>query len=416
MTSTGLSRGHRLVRMSGRDPDEAHRAATPLELLFDLTFVVAFGAASAELAHALSEGHVGAGIAGFALVGFAVGWAWVNYSWFASAYDTDDWVMRLATLVQMVGVLILTFGIPNVFASIDSGARLDTGLMVAGYVVMRAALAPLWLRAAREDPQRRRSALFMAATIALAQVAWVVAAVFVVDPAAIVVVAVLLIAFELAGPVITERRLDPIPWHPHHLAERFGLLAIIALGEVIFGTVTTISAVVQDQGWSFGAGLVAFAGSALAFALWWVYFMIPAGEVLSRHRERVLFWAYGHIALFASIAAVGAGLHVLANQIEGTAHLGPVGAAVAIALPVLLLSVAIFVIYSVLLRSFDGFHVPLFAVSVLALIAAVAAAALGFSLTVTLLLVLASPTIVILGYEWIGHRHQEEALFGAEGR
>jgi low temperature requirement protein LtrA len=41
---TMTTRTHRMLRMSGRDPHERHRASTPLELLFDLTFVVAFGA------------------------------------------------------------------------------------------------------------------------------------------------------------------------------------------------------------------------------------------------------------------------------------------------------------------------------------------------------------------------------------
>ena len=90
--------------MSGRDPDEGHRSATPLELLYDLTFVVAFGIAADELAHYLADGHYRTGILGFVFATFAVSWAWINYSWFASAYDTDDWVMRLATMVQMVGV------------------------------------------------------------------------------------------------------------------------------------------------------------------------------------------------------------------------------------------------------------------------------------------------------------------------
>jgi low temperature requirement protein LtrA len=410
MTIAGRGRSHHLLRMTGRDPDEQHRAATPLELLFDLTFVVAFGAAANELAHALAEGHVGAGVAGFSFASFAVGWAWVNYSWFASAYDNDDWLMRLATLVQMVGVLILTFGIPDAFASIDEGEPLENGLIVAGYVVMRTAVVPLWLRAARDDPARRRTALFFATTIALAQVGWVLLALFVEAPVALVVSTVALIGFELAGPIFTERRLDPVPWHPHHLAERFGLLVIITLGEVVIGTVTAISAVVQDQGWSFEAGVVAFSGTALAFALWWQYFLTPAGEVLARHRERVLFWAYGHIVVFASIAATGAGLHVLADAVEGTAHIDRVGAALAVGVPVLVLSVTIFVLYSVLLHAFDPFHVPLFVVSVLAILAGIGAAALGASLTVTLVLLVASPTIVIVGYEWIGHRHQEAAL------
>ena len=55
---------HRVRRMAGRDPDEQHRVATPLELLFDLTFVIAFGAAADELAHFLAEGHVATGVIG----------------------------------------------------------------------------------------------------------------------------------------------------------------------------------------------------------------------------------------------------------------------------------------------------------------------------------------------------------------
>jgi low temperature requirement protein LtrA len=82
-----------------------------LELLCDLTFVVAFvvafgaafGAAANELAHYLAEGHFGAAIGGFSFAVFAVVWAWMYYSWFASAYNNDDWVFRVATMVLMVG-------------------------------------------------------------------------------------------------------------------------------------------------------------------------------------------------------------------------------------------------------------------------------------------------------------------------
>src|SRR3954466_15858103 len=97
---------HRVARMSGRDPGEDHRASTPLELLYDLTFVVAFGTAANELAHYLPDGHFTTALVGFAIASFAVAWAWIHYSWFASAYDTDDRVMRLATMVQMIGVIV----------------------------------------------------------------------------------------------------------------------------------------------------------------------------------------------------------------------------------------------------------------------------------------------------------------------
>ena len=57
---------HARRRFTGRDPDEPHRTATPLELLFDLTIVVAFGTASDHLSHYVAEDHVTTGVLGFA--------------------------------------------------------------------------------------------------------------------------------------------------------------------------------------------------------------------------------------------------------------------------------------------------------------------------------------------------------------
>src|SRR5436190_12749982 len=151
-------RAHRRRRFSGRDPEEHHRAATPLELLYDLTIVVAFGTAADELAHYVADDHVGAGVAGFAFAAFAVSWAWVNYSWFASAYDTDDWVFRLATMVQMAGVIVLSLGLQPMFASIDRGGALDNRVVVAGYVIMRVALVFLWWQVSRHDRERAPAA------------------------------------------------------------------------------------------------------------------------------------------------------------------------------------------------------------------------------------------------------------------
>src|ERR1700755_352032 len=130
--------------MGGRDPHERHRAATPLELLFDLTFATSFGLAASEVASVLAEVHVIAGVVGFGFASFAICWAWINFSWFSSAYDTDDWLFRIVTMVQMVGVLILAAGVPRMFASIERAGRLDNSVMVFGYVVMRVPLVFQW--------------------------------------------------------------------------------------------------------------------------------------------------------------------------------------------------------------------------------------------------------------------------------
>ncbi|MGK2853332.1 MAG: low temperature requirement protein A, partial [Microbacteriaceae bacterium] len=202
----GYSGSHRIRLMSGRDPHESHRAATPLELLFDLTFVVAFGVAASQFAHALAAGHVGAGLAGFGFAVFAVCWAWINFTWFASAYDTDDWVYRLMTMLQMVGVIILALGLPDLYASLEHGGHVDNAVMVAGYVVMRVAMVGQWLRAARQDPARRSACLTYVAAITIAQLGWI-AAIFVHTPLSVTfVIVVLLMGVEMLGPVLAERR------------------------------------------------------------------------------------------------------------------------------------------------------------------------------------------------------------------
>ncbi|MEI2453101.1 low temperature requirement protein A [Lysobacter firmicutimachus] len=144
---------HHVRRMGGRDPHEAHRVATPLELLFDLTFVISFGSAASQFAHALAEGHYSTALIGFGLTSFGICWVWVNFSWFSAAYDTDDWLFRIMTMTQMIGVLIFAIGRPRLFASLESDdGRASTGMMVFGYVVMRVALVLQWLRAASQNP------------------------------------------------------------------------------------------------------------------------------------------------------------------------------------------------------------------------------------------------------------------------
>jgi low temperature requirement protein LtrA len=398
--------------MTGRDPAEAHRAATPLELLFDLAFVVAFSQASSGLAHYLAEGHIGSAIMGFAFVMFATGWAWINFSWFASAYDTDDWFYRLTTLVQMIGVVVLTLGIPPLFHSIDEGHYLDNGVLVAGYVVMRVAMIAQWLRVARQDPARRRTALTYALWVTVAQVGWVALAIAHTALGLTIVIALVLWGVELVGPWLAERRVHEggTPWHAHHIAERYGLLTIIALGEGVFGTVTAVSAVIEHQGWTVEAVLLVTAGIGLTFGVWWSYFLMPAGRILAKHRNRGFGWGYGHLLLFAAITATGAGLHVAAYELEGEAELGTVGAVLTVAIPVLVLCLTIFALYDYLVQAIDPFHFGLIAGTVALLVASVLAAAAGASMGTSLILITLSPFVVVVGYELVGHRHEAAAL------
>jgi low temperature requirement protein LtrA len=96
---------HESRRMGGRNPHEAHRVATPLELLFDLTFATSFSLAASQLADAIAAGRFMAALLGFSFASFAICWAWINFSWFSSAYDTDDWIFRIVTIAACRGVL-----------------------------------------------------------------------------------------------------------------------------------------------------------------------------------------------------------------------------------------------------------------------------------------------------------------------
>jgi low temperature requirement protein LtrA len=320
--------------MGGRDPHEANRAATPLELLFDLTFATSFGLAASEAAPVLAAGHFVAGLVGFGFASFAICWAWMNFSWFSSAYDTDDWVFRILTMVQMIGVLVLGTGVQRVFVSIERSGHLDNSIMVLGYVIMRVPLVFQWLRAAKDDSARRRVCLTYGATIAIAQAGWVSQVLLPLPAAAAISLGGILVLVEMTGPVFAERQAGGTPWNAHHIAERYSLFAIIALGEGVVGTGAALSAVVGRQGWTLNAMLVGIAGTGLIFGMWWVYFLVPSGEILERHRDRAPVWGYVQMLIVTSIVATGAGLRVAASYIEGIAGIPGLAVVLTVAVPV----------------------------------------------------------------------------------
>lgn len=398
--------------MAGRDPEEGGRSATPLELLFDLTFVVAYGTAADELAHALAEDHIGSGILPFAFAAFAITWAWINFSWFASAYDTDDWIYRLTTMLQMVGVLILALGLAPLFESIYEGDSVDNTVLVAGYVVMRVAMVLQWLRAARQDPARRAASLSYVTTILIAQAGWIALALARTSVAVMFVWAAVLLLVELGGPALAERRTSGTPWHPHHIAERYGLLVIIALGEALIGTMASLTAIFgrEGEGWSLDFALIGLAGVALTFGMWWMYFVIPCGDILARRRERSFGFGYGHIPLFGALVAVGAGLHAAAYYLEGETKLGVTGTVLTVAIPLALYVLAVYAVYAQLSRTLDPFHLTLLLITGVILAGAVVMAFGGAAAAASLMVLALSPWVTVVGYELHGHRHNAQVL------
>ncbi len=398
--------------MEGRDPHESHRTATPLELLFDLTFVVAFGIAADELAHYVVEEHFKAGLLGFALATFAIIWAWINFSWFASAYDTDDWVYRLTTMVQMVGVIVLALGLPAMFKSIDEGATVDNRVMVAGYVVMRVAMVFQWARAARQDPPRREACQTYIVAIVVAQAGWIALLIANTSIAVTFVFVGLLTLVECAGPWIAETRKGGTPWHAHHIAERYGLLVIIALGEGVIGTIASLTALVGPEGvgWSVDAALVAIAGTALTFGMWWIYFIVPSAQILHVHRRLSFRWGYGQMPLIGAVVATGAGLHIAAYYIEEESELDAAATVLCVVIPVAVYILGVFAIYTVLARTVDRFHLVLLACSAVLLAAPLVLASAGATMAWCLVVLALSPWVTVVGYELRGHAHNARVL------
>ncbi|MEV8452755.1 low temperature requirement protein A [Streptomyces sp. NPDC052095] len=314
--------------MTARSRTEKHRVSTPLELFFDLCFVVAVSQAGARLVHAVAGGHALAGIGGYAAVFFAIWWAWVNFSWFASAYDTDDALYRVVTLVQITGVLVLAAGVPRAF---DAG---DWTVVVAGYVVMRLALTSQWLRAAHcTQGAERRVAQRYAAGITLVQLGWI-AMLFLPGNASGGVraaVFVVLVLAEITVPAVAERD-RPTSWHPHHIGERYGLFTIIVLGESIASATVAVQEALDEHD-ALGELLpIAAGGLLIVFSAWWIYFAVPIHDYLRGSREAFL-WGYGHYLILGSAAAIGAGIEVSVEEAVGKAHVPTTVAAAAVTLP-----------------------------------------------------------------------------------
>ncbi len=337
--------GLRTKPMRGRDPAELRRAATPLELLFDLAAVVAVAFCAEGLAEGLAEGRTVEALIRYPLVFFAIWWAWMEFTWFASAFDTDDAVYRVAIFVQMGGSLVLAAGAPEAF---NDG---DFATVTIGYVLMRVGLISLWLRVRHDTTtmKGKATATRYAVSLTVLQVGWLAListsnhTLFYVGFAALVV-------GELAVPFIAQRP-QATPWNPEHIAERYGLFTIIVLGEsVVASTAGLRTAVDAGEGFADLAG-VAAGGLVLVFAMWWLYFDQPAVHVAKAIRGsrrpglRAARWGYGHYLIFGSAAATGAGLALNIDRVGHHSAMTDQHAALAVAVPAAVYAVTVWVLH-----------------------------------------------------------------------
>ncbi|ARC56446.1 hypothetical protein AS850_05075 [Frondihabitans sp. 762G35] len=382
MTSTSPRAS--LRRMVMRDPTEPHRAASPLELLFDLVFVVAVSFAAQGLHHDLAGGHELDGVVYYVMAFFGIWWAWMNFTWFATSFDTDDWLYRIVTIVQMGGALTYAAGIPG-FLDVEH-PRFALG--VVGYVIMRLPMAFQWFRAARDDPSMRPTTLRYAWAILVVQVFWV--ALLLVPPGLQVPTFFVGVALELLVPVFAER-FGTTAWHRRHITERYGLFTIIVLGESILASTNAVVDAASVAEHLPTLILLAATSLVIVAAFWWLYFALPQHDLL-RGIATALGWGYGHYLVFASAAALSAGIEIAIDASEGRGGLPPAASAAALALPC---AIYVFAVWLLVIRpqASRGVNVV---VPLLALATAVATFA-PFSAQVVAALLVAAVIVVSRG-------------------
>ncbi|MCM3778106.1 low temperature requirement protein A [Microbacterium hydrocarbonoxydans] len=318
--------------MQPRDPAQPHRTASSLELFFDLVFVVAVSITSAQLHHALSHGDFVHGITSYAMLFFAIWWAWMNFTWFATSFDTDDWLYRVTTIVQMGGVLVLAAGVPAAF---EHG---DFTVPVIGYVVMRAAMIAQWLRASRGAGDLRGATRRYAVGIAAVQVLWVL---FLLIPSGTLqlVAFVVFALLEVSIPVFAEYRRQT-PWHPHHITERYGLFTLIVLGESLLASANAIIDASRELESFVPLISISVLTLVVTASLWWIYFWPPHHRAITTF-GRSLRYGYTHYFVFAAAAAFSAGIEVELDVLTGESHLSTVEASLTVTIPIALFLIAI---------------------------------------------------------------------------
>lgn len=288
------------------------RSASRLELFFDLAYVLAVGELAATLLTDLDWGGAGQFVGLFVLVWLS----WVGFTLYANRFDTDDLIMRLSKFAAMAAIL-------GVAASMSEATGKYVTAFTVSYLLGRLVLLGLYARAWRHVPTARGTVGVYLAGMALVAALWAVS-LFVPAPARFALWAVAAV-IDVLCPILASRRGGQAPLHLEHLPERFGLLVILVLGEVIAAIVTGV----HDAVWDRPSVVIAVAAFLTGAAVWWTYFDVggavsadalqraeetetpPAGQGQAGLDERHDLFVFGHLPLTAGILALGVGLEEL---------------------------------------------------------------------------------------------------------
>jgi len=271
---------------------------TPLELFFDLVFVLAI----TQCTQLMSDHPTWSGLAQGILVLGVLWWSWVGYAWLTSVVDPEEDAVRIVVFIAMAGLLLSALCVPDAFG--------DLGLTFAlAYAVVRYGQLGLFWIGSRGDPSLRRSILGLAVSTTIGVGLLVLASQF--DGVLQGALWAVALALDMGGPYLFGA--DGWKLVPKHFAERHGLIIIIALGE----SIVAIGAGLGGE-LTFDQGVAAVLGIALAAALWWLYFDVVA-LVAARRLERAPVgrvqnemardsYSYLHFLLVAGIILVALGI------------------------------------------------------------------------------------------------------------
>jgi low temperature requirement protein LtrA len=310
-TEVGSGRGRRLTAVAREE-----ETVTPLELFFDLVFVLALTQCTALM----SADPTWSGLAKGMLVLGVLWWSWVGYAWLTSVVDPEEGAVRLVIFAAMAGLLVAGLCVPQAFG--------DAALIFAlAYGFVRVAHIGLFLLASRDDPLFRRSVVGLAVSTA-GSVGLLVAASFADGPLQGGLWA-LALALDMGLPYFFWAS----GWKlaPHHFAERHGLIIIIALGESIVAV-----GVGADAKVDLGIAVAATVGTAVAAALWWLYFDIVAivaarrlanAEVGRPQNEMARdSYSYLHFPMVAGIVLLALGMKKTLGHVSDPLKLEPAAA------------------------------------------------------------------------------------------
>lgn len=289
-----------------RDHPEERRI-TFLELFYDLVYVVIV----AELSHALARDISLTGVGTFIFLFIIVWWAWLNGALYHDLHGNNDIRTRVFTFLQMATVASMAVFAQNAMGDGSVG-------FAAAYAAFHLILTWLWWRTGVYDPNHRPLSQPYSATFLITSLLFLVSILapmplrFVLWALALFTDLALLLFVLIRRDPAMQAQVNRVDLISASVVERFGLLTIIVLGEVIIGVVSGVAERPQLSWWAGGLG---FLGMMIAIGLWWVYFDFVSGYAPIPRIGMRLLWTYLHLPITMGITAVGAGI---LNVVEHT--------------------------------------------------------------------------------------------------